>query len=78
MVTKTVEYHAKGSSSRCLELSETSTPSQDIADVLMLKYFKLSRKRRAGAVMYAGSQMIPGDQVDRDELDEVFRNSLRI
>ncbi|KIK39216.1 hypothetical protein CY34DRAFT_108331 [Suillus luteus UH-Slu-Lm8-n1] len=72
MVTKTAEYHTKGSSSRCLAPSEISMPSKDITDVVMLKYFELFKKRRTGAVMYTGSQIMPGELVDRDELEEVF------
>lgn len=78
MVTKTVAYRAKGSSTKSIEKSETSLPSKDIADVIMQKYFAVSRTLRAGSVMYTGDQLKAGDPVDRDTLDEILRLSLRM
>jgi hypothetical protein len=78
MVTKTAEYRAKGSSKQSVTNSETSQPSRDIAEAIMQRYFRLSRKVRPGAIMYVGSQMAPGDLVDRDALDSEMRQSLRL
>lgn len=78
MVTKTAEYRAKGSSKQSVAKSETSQPSQDIADVIMRVYFRMSRKLRPGAVMYDGDQMSPGELVDRDAFEKVLRKSLRL
>jgi hypothetical protein len=78
MVTKTVAYHAKGSSTESIEKSETSLPSKDIADVIMRKYFAVSRMLHAGSVMYKGDQMQPGGPVDRDVLDEILQLSLNM
>lgn len=76
MVTKTEEYRAKGSSKQSAAKSETSQPSQDVAEVIMRKCFRLTRKLRPGAVMYVGDQMSPGELVDRDALQKALQQSL--
>ncbi|KAG1720983.1 uncharacterized protein EDB91DRAFT_1256739 [Suillus paluster] len=78
MVTKTAEYRAKGSRKHSIATSETSQPSKDISEVIMESYFGLSRKLRPGTVMYMGDQLMPGERVDRDDLDRVLRRSLRL
>ena len=78
MVTKTAEYRAKGSSKQSAAKSETSRPSQDIADVIMRNHFRLSRKLRPGAVMYVGDQMSAGELVDRDAFQKALQQSLRL
>jgi hypothetical protein len=75
-VTKTEEYRAKGSSKQSAAKSETSQPSQDVAEVIMRKCFRLTRKLRPGAVMYVGDQMSPGELVDRDALQKALQQSL--
>jgi hypothetical protein len=76
MVTKSMEYRAKRSSTCSVMTSETAEPCKDIADCILKSYFGVSRKLRSGALMYVGDQTMPGQLVDRDHLNQALKESL--
>ncbi|KAG1825323.1 hypothetical protein DFJ58DRAFT_738539 [Suillus subalutaceus] len=77
MATKGQHYRAKGSSAQSAEDTETAMPTGDIADVVY-QYLGVSKRLRAGDILYPGDQYDTGCEIDRVALLALFKETLHL
>ncbi|KAG1784503.1 uncharacterized protein HD556DRAFT_1451702 [Suillus plorans] len=69
------QYRAAGSNATSVEDTETAAPCFDIVQIVY-QYLGITKRKRAGDILYIGDQLHPGIAVDRVELLRLFKDNL--
>ncbi|KAG2045851.1 hypothetical protein BDR06DRAFT_1015241 [Suillus hirtellus] len=69
------QYRAAGSNAKSVEDTETAAPCFDIVQIVY-QFLGITKRKRAGDMLYTGDQLHPGIVVDRVELLRAFKDNL--
>ncbi|KAG1895711.1 uncharacterized protein F5891DRAFT_984014 [Suillus fuscotomentosus] len=69
------QYRAAGSNAKSVEDTETVAPCFDIIQIVY-QFLGITKRKRAGDVLYTGDQLYPGILVDHVELLRAFKDNL--